>query len=185
MLKDILKETSTKMDKTIESLKNELHKIRAGKATTSLLDTVRVDYYGSMTPLNKVANVSVQDAHMLTVQPYDRGTLGLIEKAILAADLGFNPANDGTVIRVPIPQLTEERRRDLVKLVKKFGEEAKVALRNIRRDANESLKKAEKNDHASEDERKKAEKQVQDATDKHISDIENILKEKEKDIMAV
>ncbi len=185
MIKDILKETAQKMDKTIEALHNELHKIRAGKATTSLLDTVKVDYYGTPTPLNKVANVAVQDAHTLTVQPYDRGSIGAIEKAILSADLGFNPANDGTVVRVPIPPLTEERRRDLVKLVKKFGEESKIAMRNIRRDANERLKKAEKDDHASEDERKKAEKQVQDATDKHIVDIDRILKEKEQSIMSV
>ena len=144
-----------------------------------------MDYYGTPTGLNKVANVSVLDVHTLTVLPYDRGSLGAIEKAIRAADLGLNPANDGTIVRVPIPALTEERRRDYVKLVKKFGEETKVALRNIRRDANEHLKKAEKDEHASEDDRKKAEKQVQDLTDKHIATVDQMLKDKEKEIMEV
>jgi ribosome recycling factor len=185
MLKDILKNASDRMDKTLEAFRNELHKVRTGKATTALLDGVKVNYYGTMTSLNKLGNVSVQDAHALIVQPYDRTATPLIEKAILTADLGLNPASDGVVIRVPIPPLNEERRRDFVKLVKKFGEEAKIALRNIRRDANEHLKKAQKDEHASEDEEKKAEKQVQEMTDKHIVNIDQLVKAKELEIMEV
>jgi ribosome recycling factor len=185
MIKDILKDTADRMDKTIEALRNELQKIRTGKATTALLDAVKVDYYGTMTALNKLANVSVLDVHTLAVQAYDRTAIQLIDKAIRTADLGLNPVNDGQMIRVPIPPLNEERRRDFVKLVKKFGEESKVALRNIRRDANEHLKKAEKDEHASEDERKKAEKQVQEMTDKHIGMIDQVLKVKEAEIMEV
>jgi ribosome recycling factor len=185
MIKDILKNATERMDKSLEAFRQELHKVRTGKATTALLDGVKVDYYGTLTPLNKLANVSVQDAHSLLVQPYDRSATPLVDKAILKADLGLNPVNDGQVIRVPIPALNEERRRDFVKLVKKFGEEAKVALRNIRRDANEHLKKAQKDEHASEDEVKKAEKQVQDITDKHIVTIDHLVKAKEAEIMEV
>ncbi|MBI5646831.1 MAG: ribosome recycling factor [Ignavibacteriae bacterium] len=185
MIQDIVKDATHRMDKSVEALRNELHKIRTGKATTALLDGVKVDAYGSHMPLNQVANVSVLDAHTLAVQPWDRGTIQAIEKAILTADLGLNPANDGTLIRVPIPALNEERRKEFVKLVRRFGEEAKVALRNVRRDANEHLKKAEKDDHVSEDERKKAEKQVQDLTDKHIGIIDQLLKAKETEIMEV
>ncbi len=185
MIQDIVKDATHRMDKSVEALRNELHKIRTGKATTALLDGVKVDAYGSHMPLNQVANVSVLDAHTLAVQPWDRGTIQAIEKAILTADLGLNPANDGNLIRVPIPALNEERRREFVKLVRRFGEEARVALRNVRRDANEHLKKAEKDDHVSEDERKKAEKQVQDLTDKHIGIIDQLLKAKETEIMEV
>ncbi|MDH7514249.1 MAG: ribosome recycling factor [Bacteroidota bacterium] len=181
----IIKDASTRMDKSVESLRNELHRIRTGKATTALLDAVKVTAYGSVMPLNKVANISVRDVHTLNVQPWDRSLIPLIEKAILSSDLGLNPVNDGTVIRVPIPPLTAERRRDLVKLVRRFGEETKVALRNIRRDANEHLKKAEKEEHISEDERKKAEKRVQDLTDKHIETVDRILEAKESEIMEV
>jgi ribosome recycling factor len=185
MIKDILKDATDRMDKSVESLRHELQKIRTGKATTALLDTVKVDYYGTMTPLNKLANVGVLDPHTLAVSPYDRSAAAAVEKAIRTADLGLNPANDGQMIRVPIPPLNEERRRDFVKLVKKFGEEAKIALRNVRRDANEHLKKAEKDEHASEDERKKAEKQVQELTDKHIGTIDEMLRDKEAEIMEV
>jgi ribosome recycling factor len=185
MLKDILKDATDRMDKSLESLRHELMKIRTGKASTALLDTVRVDYYGTMTPLNKLANVGVLDTHTLSVQPYDRSASATIEKAIRTADLGLNPASDGQMIRVPIPPLNEERRRDFVKLVKRFGEEAKIALRNVRRDANEHLKKAEKEEHVSEDERKKAEKQVQDMTDRHIGLVDELLRHKETEIMEV
>ena len=185
MIQEIVKDASNRMDKSVEALRNELHKIRTGKATTALLDGVKVDAYGSHMPLNQVASVSVLDVHTLAVQPWDRGTIQAIEKAILTADLGLNPANDGTLIRVPIPALNEERRKEFVKLVRRFGEDAKVALRNVRRDANEHLKKAEKDDHASEDDRKKAEKQVQDLTDKHIATIDGLLKGKEVEIMEV
>lgn len=185
MLKDILKQNEDRMNKAVDACRRELIKIRTGKATTALLDTLRVDYYGTMSPLNQVGNVSVLDAHTLGIQPWDRSLIGAIEKAILASDLGLNPSNDGTVVRIPIPPLNEERRRDLVKLIKKFGEEGRVALRNIRRDSLEHLKKAEKEEHVSEDERKVAEKKVQEMTDKHSKDIDLILSEKEKEIMEV
>lgn len=185
MLKDILKQNEDRMNKAVDACRRELIKIRTGKATTALLDTLRVDYYGTMSPLNQVGNVSVLDAHTLGIQPWDRSLIGAIEKAILASDLGLNPSNDGTVVRIPIPPLNEERRRDLVKLIKKFGEEGRVALRNIRRDSLEHLKKAEKEEHVSEDERKVAEKKVQEMTDKHSKDIDQILTEKEKEIMEV
>lgn len=185
MLKDILKQNDDRMNKAVDACRRELIKIRTGKATTALLDTIRVDYYGTMSPLNQVGNVSVLDVHTLAIQPWDRSMIGAIEKAILASDLGLNPANDGTIIRIPIPTLNEERRRDLVKLVKKFGEEGKIAIRNIRRDSIEHLKKAEKDEHVSEDERKVAEKKVQEMTDKHTKDIDQLLHDKEKEIMEV
>lgn len=185
MMQEILKDASQRMDKSIEALRQELSKVRTGKATTALLDGVRVEYYGTMTPLNQMANVSVLDSHTLSVQPWDKSALGSIEKAIMSADLGLNPSNDGNVIRVPIPLLNEERRRDFVKLVKRFGEETKIALRNIRRDANEHLKLAEKEDHVSEDARLKAEKDVQDMTDQHVTKVDDLLKSKEAEIMEV
>jgi len=180
-----IKDASSRMDKSVDALRQELHKIRTGKATTALLDSVKVEAYGATMPLNQVANVSGLDPHTLSVQPWDRGTIQAIEKAILSAGLGLNPSNDGAVIRVPIPPLNEERRREFVKLVRRFGEEAKVALRNIRRDANEHLKKAEKEEHTSEDERKKAEKLIQEMTDKHTAEIDQFLKSKESEIMEV
>ncbi|MCB2203405.1 ribosome recycling factor [bacterium] len=185
MMKDILKDASTRMDHSIEHLRSELSKIRTGKATTALLDGVRVDYYGSLTPLTQVANVSVLDPHTLSIQPWDKGQLGIIEKAILTADLGLNPSNNGNSIMVPIPPLNEERRRELVKMIKRFGEDAKIALRNVRRDANDHLKKAEKEDHVSEDDRIKAEKDVQELTDKHVENVDELLKIKEEEIMEV
>jgi ribosome recycling factor len=185
MLKDILKDSDQRMNKAVEAVRTELTKIRTGKATTALLDAVKVDYYGTPTPLQQVGNVSVHDAHLLMITPWDKSAIGSIEKAILTANLGLNPNNDGTVIRVPIPPLNEERRRELVKLVKKFGEEGKIAIRNIRRDVNDQLKKAEKAEHLSEDDRKRGEADVQKATDKHIKDIDNLLAVKEKEIMEV
>lgn len=185
MLKDILKQTDDRMNKAVDACRRELTHIRSGKATTALLDTVRVDYYGTMTPLTQIGNVSVLDVHTLAIQPWDRSIIGALEKAILASDLGLNPSNDGTVVRIPIPVLTEERRRELVKLVKKFVEEGKIAIRNIRRDAIEHLKKAEKDEHASEDERKVAEKKVQEMTDKHSKDVDQLFTDKEKEIMEV
>jgi len=185
MMKDILKDASTRMDKSLEALRQELSKIRTGKATTALLDGIKVEYYGSMTPLAQMANVSVSDPHTLSIQPWDKSSLGPIEKAIMASDLGLNPMNNGNTISVPIPPLNEERRRDLVKLIKRFGEDAKIALRNIRRDANDHLKKAEKEDHVSEDARIKAEKDVQEMTDKHVTHVDELLKSKEEEIMEV
>src|SRR3989304_5747394 len=185
MVKDILKHTEERMKKAVEGVRDELTKIRTGKATTVLLDGVKVDYYGSMVPLNQTANVSTPDVHTISVQPWEKGMVGAIEKAIIAANLGLNPVNDGNLVRVPIPPLNEERRRELVKLVKKFGEEGKIAVRNVRRDAIEHLKKSEKQEHFSEDERKRGENEVQKMTDKNIKDIDGLLATKEKEIMEV
>ena len=185
MVKDILKEMEHKMQKSVEVLRQELAKIRTGKATTALLDGVRVDNYGNLSPLNQVANVSVKDAHTIAVQPWDKNMCGPIEKAIQAANLGLNPVVDGGIVRVPIPPLNEERRRELVKLVKKFSEDEKVAVRNVRRDALEHLKKSEKSEHFSEDERKRGETDAQKLTDKYIKDIEGLVVLKEKEIMEV
>jgi len=183
--KDILKQAEDKMKKAVEVVREELVKIRTGKATTALLDGVKVDYYGTMTPLNKIASLSTPDVHSIAVQPWEKSVIPMIEKAILTANLGLNPVNDGILIRVPIPALNEERRRELVKLVKKFGEEGKIAVRNIRRDGIEHLKKAEKGDHMPEDERKRGEQDMQKLTDKHSKDIDSLLAMKEKEIMEV
>ena len=181
----IIKDAKIRMDKSIETFRNEIANIRTGKATTALLDGIRVSYYGTPTPLNQMANVSVLDAHTLSITPWDKNVVNDIDKAILSADLGLNPVNDGTNIKVPIPPLNEERRRELVKLVKKFGEDAKVAVRNIRRDANDHLKKAEKDKELSEDLRHDAETDVQKYTDEHTKLIDDIIKHKETEIMEV
>lgn len=181
----IIKDANSRMDKTIESLRSELAKVRTGKATTALLDGIKVDYYGNMTPINQVSNISVLDAHTLSITPWDKSMVQHIDKAILEANLGFNPISDGTNLKIPVPPLTEERRKDFVKIVKKFGEDAKVAIRNIRRDANEHLKKEEKDKKISEDELKLNEAEIQKSTDNHIKMIDEILKHKEKEIMEV
>lgn len=183
--KEILKQAEDRMKKAVDVVREELIKIRTGKATTALLDGVKVDYYGTMTQLNKIAGVSTPDVHTITVQPWEKSVIPLIEKAILQANLGLNPVNDGTLIRVPIPSLNEERRRELVKLVKKFGEDGKIAVRNVRRDAIEHLKKAEKDEHMPEDERKRGEQEAQKLTDKFTKEIDNHLAMKEKEIMEV
>ncbi|MCC6395782.1 MAG: ribosome recycling factor [Bacteroidetes bacterium] len=185
MIKTILKDCEDRMHKATEVVRQELVKIRTGKATTALLDSVKVEYYGSSMALNHVANVGVVDIHMLTVQPFDKGAMEPIMKGIQAANLGLNPIKDADVIRVPIPPLNEERRRELVKLTKKFGEEGKIAIRNIRRDTIEHLKKSEKAEHFSEDERKRGEADVQKMTDKGIKEIDTLLTQKEKEIMEV
>jgi ribosome recycling factor len=184
-IKDILNDCESRMSKALENLRNELSKIRTGRASTALLDTVRVEAYGSEVPISQVANLSVSDAHTLSLQVWDKGLMGHVEKAIRSANLGLNPVNDGTMIRVPMPPLTEERRKEIVKLVKKFGEESKVAVRNIRRDAMEHLKKAEKAEHFSEDERKRGEDEVQKKTDLKTKEIDNIVAIKDKEVMAV
>ncbi|HEY3876752.1 MAG TPA: ribosome recycling factor [Candidatus Kapabacteria bacterium] len=184
-IKEILHDCESRMAKAIESVRNELAKIRTGRATTALLDSVKVDVYGSEVPINQVANLSVSDAHTLTVQVWDKGTMGAVEKAIRNANLGLNPMNDGQVIRVPMPPLTEERRKEISKLVKKFGEEGKVSIRNVRRDAMENLKKAEKDQHFREDDRKRGEDDVQKKTDAHIKNIDDLVTTKEKEVMAV
>ncbi len=173
------------MQKAVENVRHELVKIRTGKATTVLLDTVKVDAYGSAMALNQVGSIAVLDVHMLTVTPWDKSMLQPIERGIIAANLGLNPSIDGNLIRVPIPPLNEERRKELVKLVKKFGEEGKIAVRNIRRDENEQLKKVEKEEHFSEDDRKRGEAEIQKYTDKYVKEIDNLLAIKEKEIMEV
>jgi len=185
MVKDILKEADDRMRKAVEIVRQELVKIRTGKATTALLDGIKIDYYGTITPLLQMANVSVADIHTLTVQPWDKSILDSIQKAIQTANLGLNPVKDSELVRVPIPPLNEERRRELVKLTKKFGEEGKIAVRNVRRDAIEHLKKSEKAEHFSEDERKRGETEIQKMTDKYIKEIDTLLAQKEKEIMEV
>jgi ribosome recycling factor len=185
MVKDILRQTEEKMTKAVEVVRHEFVKIRTGKATTALLDGVKVDAYGSHMALHQVANLSVPDVHTISIQPWDKNMIVPIDKAIQAANLGLNPVSDGTVIRVPIPPLNEERRRELVKLIRKFAEEGKISIRNIRRDAIEHLKKSEKAEHFSEDERKRGEAEAQKMTDRHIRDVDTLVAAKEKEIMEV
>ncbi|HYM19654.1 MAG TPA: ribosome recycling factor [Candidatus Kapabacteria bacterium] len=184
-IKEILSDCDHRMSKAVESCIHEMSKLRTGRASTALLDAVRVDAYGTPMALNQVANVTVPDAHTINIQAWDKGLMGSIEKAILAANLGLNPSNDGNLIRVPMPKLTEEHRKELVKLVKKLGEESKVSIRNVRRDSMEHLKKAEKAEHFSEDERKRGEDEVQKRTDGKVKEIDALVAAKEKDVMAV
>ena len=181
----LIKDAKGRMDKTIEALRSELAKVRTGKATTVLLDSIKVDYYGNMVPLNQVGNVSVLDAHTLAITPWEKQMVQIIDKAILEANLGLNPISDGTNLKIPIPALNEERRKELVKLVRKFGEESKVAIRNVRRDANDHLKKEQKEKKLTEDQLHDAEKEMQKLTDDHIKLIDEILKHKETEIMEV
>ena len=185
VVKKIHTDTEERMKKAVEAMRKELASIRTGKATTSLLDGIRVDYYGTMTPLSQVANISVPDVRLLVIQPWEKKLIPEIVKAIQKSDLGLNPQSDPNVIRLPIPPLTEERRKDLVKLVKKVVEEGKVAVRNIRRDSNDDLKKAEKDKEISEDESRKGQQRVQEITDEHIETIEEMLKKKEQEIMEI
>ncbi len=181
----LIKDSKSRMDKTIETLRNELANVRSGKATTVLLDSIKVDYYGNMVPLKQVGNISVLDAHTLSVTPWEKQMVQIIDKAILEANLGLNPISDGTNLKIPIPALNEERRKELVKLVKKFGEDSKVAIRNIRRDTNDHLKRELKEKKMSEDQLRDAEGEVQKLTDEHIKLIDDTLKHKEKEIMEV
>ena len=182
-VQDILNETRAQMEQSLEHYKNQITKIRTGRASTSLLDGVYVDYYGSSTPLNQIANVSTPDARTIMISPYDKSMLQSIEKAIQSADLGFNPQNDGNILRVPVPPLTEERRKEFVKLSKKYAEEGKVAIRNIRRDFMEELKKEEKNKVITEDEQKKGSDQLQKITDDFIARLDKIVVDKEKELL--
>ncbi|PJC60868.1 MAG: ribosome recycling factor [Ignavibacteria bacterium CG_4_9_14_0_2_um_filter_37_13] len=184
-MEQILKETRSKMDKSIDALRSELSRIRTGKATTALLDNVKVDYYGTLTPIRQVANVTLLDSHTLSVTPWEKSLVQAVDKAILSADLGLNPVSDGTNLKIPIPLLTEERRKDLVKLVKKFGEDCKIAIRNVRREGNDHLKRAEKDKKITEDQLKEAEDKTQKFTNEHVTMIDDILKHKEKEIMEV
>lgn len=179
-----IKETKDSMEHSIAHLEKELTKIRAGKASPQMLDSVKIDYYGNPVPISQIANISTPDAKTITIQPWEKNMISPIEKAILAANLGFNPQNDGTLVRIPVPPLTEERRKELVKKVKAEGENAKVAIRNIRKNANEKSKKFEK-DGVPEDEIKKMETEVQKMTDNFIQQVDKIIAAKEKDIMTI
>ncbi|MDD2546597.1 MAG: ribosome recycling factor [Burkholderiaceae bacterium] len=182
---DIKKNTETKMDQSIQAFKNNLQKIRTGRANPALLDTIQVEYYGSFVPLSQVANVSLLDSRTISVQPWEKGMGAKIEKAIRESDLGLNPASMGDLIRVPMPPMSEERRKEMTKLARNEGESAKIAVRNLRRDANESVKKLVKDKLASEDDQKRAETDVQKVTDKHIAEIDMLVAGKEQEIMAV
>lgn len=183
MVKEIYQREEEKMKKSLEAISHELASIRTGKATTALLDAIRVEYYGSMVPVNQVGTVAAPEARLLTIQPWEKTVIPNIVKAIQKSELGLNPQSDGNVIRLPIPPLTEERRKDLVKLVHRLAEEGKVAMRNIRRDAVEHIKKNEKEKKISEDDSKKAQKHVQEITDRHIESVDKLIAAKEKEIM--
>ena len=181
----ICNETEQRMQKVIEKFKKELSRIRTGRATPSLLDGIMVDYYGSPVPVNQIANISVPDARMIVIQPWEKNMIVPVEKAIQTSDLGLNPQNDGNLIRLPIPPLSEERRKEIFKNCKKIGEENKVAVRNVRRDANDQLKKAEKDKEITQDEEKKGLEEIQKITDKFIKNIDEVLVQKEKEVMEV
>ena len=185
MIKDILNKSEEKMLKSISVLKKDLGSMKAGKANPAMLDRVNVEYYGSETPINQLANVSSPEPRVLLIQPWDKNSLKDIEKAILQSDLGLNPSNDGSVIRLIIPELTEETRKDIVKKVKKVGEESKIAIRSIRREGNDKIKNLKKNNDITEDEAKEGESSVQKITDKYIVEIDNIVNAKEKEVMSV
>jgi len=182
---DIIKDADDHMKKSVAALAHEFSTVRTGRASGAILEKIQVDYYGTPTPLLQIAGVSSPEPQLLVISPYDRSAMSGIEKAILASDLGLNPSNDGQVIRLPFPPLTEERRRDLVKLVKHYAEEARVAIRNIRRDANERLKRAEKDAEISQDDLHRAEAEIQKITDAHVHDIDESVKRKEAEIMEV
>jgi len=184
-MEEIKNSTKSKMQKSIEKLKSDLSKIRTGRAHTGILDHLTVDYYGSQTAINQVANVTVADSVTINVQPYEKTMIPVIEKAIREGDMGLNPATTGDIIRIPLPPLTEERRRDLIKVVKSEGENSKVAIRNARRDANDSLKKMLKDKEISEDDERRAQDDVQKVTDFHISEIDKLIELKEKDLLAI
>ncbi|MGI6586833.1 MAG: ribosome recycling factor [Gracilibacteraceae bacterium] len=185
MTKDIEKSIQEKMEKSLAVLKHEFATLKAGRANPSLLDRISVEYYGSLTPLNQMANIAAPEPRILTISPWDVKAIPMIEKAILKSDLGINPTNDGKMIRLIIPQLTEERRKELVKVVKKLTEEAKIAIRNIRRDANENIKKLKKDGKITEDDLRKSEESIQKITDKYIKEADKALEMKEKEIMEV
>ncbi|MFO7954068.1 ribosome recycling factor [Thioalkalivibrio sp.] len=180
-----IKDARERMDKSLEALRNELSKIRTGRAHPTLLEHVHVEYYGMEVPINQVANITAEDARTLAVVPYEKDMVGKIEKAIMTSDLGLNPASMGTVIRVPLPSLTEERRRDLVKVVRAEAEHARVAVRNIRRDANNAFKQLVKDKEMSEDDEHKAQDQIQKLTDDHIAKVDAMLADKEAELMEV
>ena len=184
-MQDVIKGAEEKMGKAVEALKREFGRLRTGRASTSLVDSLAVDYYGTPTPINQLASVTTPDARSITIQPWDKGAFALIEKAIQTSDLGLNPVNDGKIIRINMPPLTEERRKELVKLAKKDSEDGKVAVRNIRRDANDQLKKLQKGGDLTEDDLRKGQDDVQKLTDSYVAKCDEALAEKEKEIMEI
>lgn len=184
-VKEIKKDAHHRMLKTVETIQQEFAKIRTGRATPTLLDGIKVSYYGSMVPLSQAATITIPEPRMIAIQPWDRNMISEIEKAILKSDLGLTPSNDGTFVRIPVPELSEERRRDLAKLVKKFAEEGRIAIRNVRRDINDHLKKMQKDHEISEDELSVVLDETQEMTDKHIGEIDELLDKKEKEILEV
>lgn len=185
MIKDIISKADEKMKKSISVLKSDLSTLKAGRANPTMLDRIEVEYYGSMVPVNQVSNISAPEPRVLMITPWEKSSLKDIEKAILKSDLGINPSNDGSVIRLVIPELTEETRRNLVKTVKKYGEDTKIAIRAIRRDANDKIKALKKDSDLSEDEVKKSEEDIQKRTDSYVKEVDKVIEAKEKEIMAI
>ena len=185
MIADVKSNASAGMTKALESFKRDLSKVRTGRASLSLLDDIKVDYYGTPTPLNQVGSMAVPEPRLITIQPWEKNLIGEIEKAILKADLGLNPNSDGQIIRLVFPPLTEERRKEMVKQVKRMGEDAKVGIRNVRREANDTLKRLEKDKDITEDEQKRGEKEIQDLTDDYVARVDKVIEEKEKDLMEI
>lgn len=185
MINEVLSECRSAMSKAVKALRKEMTKVRTGRASTSLLDDVVVEYYGAPTPLNQVATLSTPEARLITIQPWEKNLIPEIEKAIFKADLGLTPSSDGQLIRLPVPALTEERRREMVKIIKRMAEEAKISVRNARRDANENLKMLEKEKEITEDERKRAEKDVQQVTDEYVENVDDLVDAKEQEVMEV
>jgi len=181
---DIPQQATAKMEKAVAHTRDEMMRLRTGKATPTLLDTIKVDYYGNSTPLKQVASIAAPEARLLVVQPFDPKSISDIEKAILASDLGFNPQNDGRIIRIPVPVLTTERREEIIKIIKRFAEDGRVSVRNIRRDANDQLKTAEKDKDISEDEMRRMQDVVQKETNKYTAEIDQLLKTRESDIRS-
>ena len=184
-MKEVISRCEAKMNKSIDALNHEFSSVRAGRANPAILDKVLVDYYGAPTPINQMAAVSVSEARVLVIQPWDKSTLKTIEKAIQASDIGINPTNDGNVLRLTFPQLTEERRKELVKDIKKMGEDSKVGIRNIRRDAMEKLKALKKDNSITEDDQKDVEKKIQDLTDKFVKKVDSLVSDKEKEVLSI
>lgn len=185
MVNDIKQTATKRMDGVIEQLNSNLSQVRTGRANAMILDRVKAEYYGTLTPVNQMAAIKTPDAHTLVIEPWDKSSLGAIEQAIMKADLGVSPSNDGSVIRLPFPQLTEERRKELAKQCKEFAEESRIAVRNARRDANQAVDKMVKDDNLPEDEKRRAEDEIQKLTDSYISKIDDILKKKESEVMSI
>jgi len=185
MLEEVISESKDSMSRSVEALKREMSKVRTGRASISLLDDVRVDYYGTPTPLNQVGTLAVPEARLITITPWEKQLIPDIEKAIMKSDLGLNPASDGQLIRIAIPALTEERRKEMVKVIRRMGEDAKIAVRNARRDANDNLKMLEKEKEISEDDLKRGEKQVQEVTDSFVEKVDEVVAHKEKEVMEI